>query len=87
LNFSVPDKELLKNGTKRDVTGCVQLLAHLLKYGVLCLQHLNINQQPKMALIKTTALQNVFCLDAPGMPTLELEKYPSEDPSRFINCK
>jgi hypothetical protein len=48
---------------------------------------MNINQQPKMALIKTTALQNVFCLDAPGMPTLELEKYPSEDPSRFINCK
>lgn len=47
----------------------------------------NIQQEPKMALITPSIHGNELCFDAPGMPTLKLEKNPKEDPSIFMDCK
>lgn len=47
----------------------------------------NINQEPKMAQIRPSFCNNMLCLDAPGMPTLKLEKNPTVDSSLFMSCK
>ncbi|XP_052097835.1 mitochondrial amidoxime reducing component 2-like isoform X1 [Mytilus californianus] len=47
----------------------------------------NIQQEPKMTLITPSIHGNKLCFDAPGMPTLKVEKNPKEDPSLYVDCK
>lgn len=48
---------------------------------------LSQRQCPQMALIKVSSHGDLIHLDAPGMSTLKLPKYPNVDKKKVINCR
>ena len=42
---------------------------------------------PTMALIVPTVSDELLCLNAPGMPTLKIDRKPQVENSKVINCR